>query len=100
MCGKDDRGLRGIAQSFEPRIRQVVDHHVRSPGSLGRSGVMEDNAVDMRELGRDAPEVLPDAAENLFDLVRRLIRKRGAQVLAPGLVRSEEHTSELQSRAL
>ncbi len=49
--------------------------------SAGRDGRVENSeAVEMGELRADAAEIVPHAAEDLLDLRRRFLRKRGGQI--------------------
>ena len=84
--GEDKIGLLAVAEHFQPRVSRVIDRDIRVAGSLRAGRVVDDEAVDMGELGRDASEVVPHAGENLLDLLGGFLRKRGAQIFAPDLV--------------
>ncbi len=47
---------------------------------------MNDDAIDVRELGRDAAEILPNAAEDIFDVLRGFFWECRDEVRAPDLV--------------
>src|SRR5262249_48399357 len=48
--------------------------------------IADREAVEMGELRHYAAEIVPYAGKNALDLIRRLFRKRGGQVLAADLV--------------
>jgi hypothetical protein len=56
----------------------------------------------VRELGRNAAEIVPDPAQNCFDLGRGFIRKGGGEIVAansvflePGTERAHEPAGEI-----
>ena len=46
------------------------------------SGVDDVQPVDVREFGGDAAEIVPDAAQDRFDLFRRFFREGGGELVA------------------
>jgi len=70
--GKDQRGLAVIAKLLHQPLAVVGAHDAPA---LVIHRIVVPQSVDMGELGADAAEVLPDAAQNALDLVRRLLRK-------------------------
>src|SRR5262245_19910797 len=53
----------------------------------------------MGELGADAAEIVPDAGEYLLDLLRRLFREGGPQILAADAVLAQAAADELRRMA-
>ena len=50
------------------------------------------DVIEMGELGADAAEIVPDARENGFDLLRRFFRESGAQIGAADLLFAQRRT--------
>ncbi len=78
MRGKNQRGLAIVFQGNEARngFGRVIDERAFV-------GVARADVIEMRDLGGDAAEIVPHAAQNGFDLGVALVRKGGAQVVAP-----------------
>ena len=55
--------------------------------------------VEMRELYRDAAEIVPDAGEDLFDLGVGFLREGGAQIIAADAVLRAEAARRAHERA-
>ena len=83
MRGEEQRRL-----AVEPQLVEQVEGALAVGDVLGPRPVGIDNVqpVDMRELGGDAAEIVPDAGEDRFDLVRRFLRKGRDKLLARQLV--------------
>ena len=86
MRGEYDGWLRGIAEGHQAGIGRLIDHDIGRRGPFGMARVLNHDAVDVRELGRHPAEILPHAAEDLLDLLRRLVRERGAEIVAADFV--------------
>ncbi len=53
----------------------------------------------MRELDRDAPEIVPHAGEDFFDLVFGFLREGGAQILAADFMLRQQRSDPAHQRA-
>src|SRR5262249_36010087 len=62
-------------------------------------GVVVPDVVEMGKLGANAAEIVPDAGENPFDLLRRFFREGGLQILAADTVLAQAAADELRRAA-
>ncbi len=89
MRGEDQRRLAVVAQLDEALdASAVVELDAARP--FGMLGVVVPQPVEMRELGADAAEIVPDAAQDALDLGRRFLRERRRQVGAADAVLAEQ----------
>ena len=99
----DDRGKLPIGQMRGEAEDRVAARRHRVVADLGFQRVGDDvgclpaeigdaELVEMSELDRDAAEIVPHAGEDFFDLILGLLRKGGAQILAPDAMLGQERS--------
>ena len=96
MGGKADRRLARLldARGALLRFRRTGDGVRR-----GRPEALDLKFVEMRELGGDAAEIVPDAGEDLFDLGVGFFRECGAQIFAAEAMFLEQRADLAHQRA-
>ena len=92
MAREDDGGLAVVAQMIENLLgpRAELD-----PARLVRLiDVVVPDVIEMGELGADAAEIVPDAGQNGFDLLRRFLGEGGGEVFAADTVLAQPSPDE------
>src|SRR5581483_11555728 len=96
MRGEDDAAAPGAADVEEALERRLVVSHV---GGARMLEIEDAQPVEMGEFGRHAPEIVPDAAEDALDLLRRLVGKSGGEIGAADAVLRQPGSHPAHQRA-
>jgi len=96
MSGKAEHRLAAVqhAPVALDRFRRVGDQVRRLPADA-----LDTEFIEVGELDRDPPEIVPDAGEDLLDLSLGFFRKGGTQVLAGEPVFLEQRADLAHRRA-
>ncbi len=93
--GKEQCRLAVVAQFVEQLL--AARRELDAAWLVGIPGIMIPDAVDMREFGPDASEVVPDAGQDLLDLLRRLFGEGGREVLATDAILAQPAADEMRA---
>ncbi|MFK4508282.1 hypothetical protein ABIF81_003460 [Bradyrhizobium daqingense] len=92
MRGEDQRRLAVVADLIEQLDAAFGQF---DPAFLRVIAIVVPDVIDMGELGADAAEIVPDAHQDAFDLVRRLLRKGGGEIGAADAVLAQARSDQL-----
>ena len=97
MAREDDRRLAVIPELIEDLIGARAE--LDPAGFFRMIDVVIPDVIEMGELGADAAEIVPNAGENLLDLLRRFLGEGGLQILAADAVLAQSAADEQRGAA-